>query len=194
MRLGIGGVPSGVGFMKSTGLSLFPAPVLYTVIFFNRPDETLNPENIMKILIIGGGGREHALAWKIAQSPQVTELFCAPGNPGTAQGATNLDIPADDFDGLLQFALDQSIDHNTASKLRDEAIRLQNRYDESEIKGKIKFNMDKNNIESARIWSGVLLLMREYDNFNQYSDPNDFIWKVIEFYFNHIYFENFELS
>jgi len=64
----------------------------------------------MKILIIGGGGREHALAWKIAQSPKVTELFCAPGNPGTAQVATNLDIPADDLDGLLQFALEQSID------------------------------------------------------------------------------------
>ncbi len=110
MRPGIGGVPSGVGFMKSTGLSLFPAPVLYTVIFFNWPDETFNREHIVKILIIGGGGREHALAWKIAQSPKVTELFCAPGNPGTAQVATNLDIPADDLDGLLQFALEQSID------------------------------------------------------------------------------------
>ena len=64
----------------------------------------------MKILIIGGGGREHALAWKIAQSPKVTELFCAPGNPGTAQVATNLDIHADDIDNLLKFALDQSID------------------------------------------------------------------------------------
>ena len=64
----------------------------------------------MKILIIGGGGREHALAWKIAQSPKVTALFCAPGNPGTAQVATNLDIPADDLDRLLAFALEQSID------------------------------------------------------------------------------------
>jgi len=65
----------------------------------------------MKILIIGGGGREHALAWKIAQSPKVTALFCAPGNPGTAPMATNLDIPADDIDNLLQFALDQAIEH-----------------------------------------------------------------------------------
>lgn len=64
----------------------------------------------MKILIIGGGGREHALAWKIAQSPKVTALFCAPGNPGTAQVATNVDIPADDLDNLLKFALEQSID------------------------------------------------------------------------------------
>ena len=64
----------------------------------------------MKILLIGGGGREHALAWKIVQSPKVTELFCAPGNPGTASIATNLNIPADDIDRLLQFALDRSID------------------------------------------------------------------------------------
>ena len=64
----------------------------------------------MKILIIGGGGREHALAWKIAQSPKVTELFCAPGNPGTAEMAKNLDIPADDLDRLRAFALEQSID------------------------------------------------------------------------------------
>jgi phosphoribosylamine--glycine ligase len=64
----------------------------------------------MKILVIGGGGREHALAWKIAQSPKVTELFCAPGNPGTASIATNIDIPADDIENLLRFALEQSID------------------------------------------------------------------------------------
>ncbi len=64
----------------------------------------------MNVLIVGGGGREHALAWKIAQSPKVTALFCAPGNPGTAQVATNVNLQADDLDGLLQFALDQSID------------------------------------------------------------------------------------
>ena len=56
----------------------------------------------MKILIIGGGGREHALAWKIAQSPKVTGLFCAPGNPGTASIANNIAIPADDIDNLLK--------------------------------------------------------------------------------------------
>jgi phosphoribosylamine--glycine ligase len=96
--------------MKSIGLRLCPAAVLYTVILFNWPDETLNPKHTMKILIIGGGGREHALAWKIAQSPKVTTLFCAPGNPGTAQVATNVNLAADDLDGLLHFALEQSID------------------------------------------------------------------------------------
>jgi phosphoribosylamine--glycine ligase len=89
---------------------LFPALDLYTVIILEQRNKPLNLERFMKILIIGGGGREHALAWKIAQSPKVTELFCAPGNPGSAQVATNVNIPADDIENLLQFALDQSID------------------------------------------------------------------------------------
>jgi phosphoribosylamine---glycine ligase len=110
MRPEISYFQSGTGLLKSTGLRLCPVPVLYTVILFNWPDETCNPEHTMKILIIGGGGREHALAWKIAQSPKVTALFCAPGNPGTAQVATNIDIPADDIDRLLAFALEESID------------------------------------------------------------------------------------
>ncbi len=64
----------------------------------------------MKILVIGGGGREHALVWKIAQSPLVTKLFCAPGNPGTAALAENLPIAVDQLDKLLAFAYENNID------------------------------------------------------------------------------------
>jgi len=64
----------------------------------------------MKILVIGGGGREHALGWKIAQSPLVTQIFCAPGNPGTAQLATNLPIKVEEIDKLLGFAKSEGID------------------------------------------------------------------------------------
>ena len=66
----------------------------------------------MKILIIGGGGREHALAWKIAQSPRADKIFVAPGNAGTACEAKceNLAIAAEDVDGLLHFALAEHID------------------------------------------------------------------------------------
>ena len=63
----------------------------------------------MKVLVIGGGGREHALVWKIAQSPMVGKIFCAPGNPGTAELAENVDIAVDDLPGLLAFAKDQEI-------------------------------------------------------------------------------------
>lgn len=65
----------------------------------------------MKVLIVGGGGREHALAWKCAASPRVTEVIVAPGNAGTAleSGVRNVDIAADDIDGLLEFAQRESI-------------------------------------------------------------------------------------
>jgi len=64
----------------------------------------------MKILVIGSGGREHALAWKLAQSPRVSELFCAPGNAGTSQIATNVAIPVNDQSALIKFALAEGID------------------------------------------------------------------------------------
>jgi len=58
----------------------------------------------MRILIIGGGGREHAIAWKLAHDSRSPELFCAPGNAGTADIATNLPIGADDLPALLEWA------------------------------------------------------------------------------------------
>ncbi|MCX8043451.1 MAG: phosphoribosylamine--glycine ligase [Desulfobacterota bacterium] len=64
----------------------------------------------MNVLIIGSGGREHALAWKIAQSPHLTKLFCAPGNAGIASLATCVDIAADDIYKLRDFALQHHID------------------------------------------------------------------------------------
>ncbi len=65
---------------------------------------------LMKVLVIGGGGREHALTWKLAQSPLVTEIFCAPGNGGTAQIATNLtEIDANDLEALAAWAEQKQI-------------------------------------------------------------------------------------
>ncbi len=64
----------------------------------------------MKVLVVGGGGREHALAWKIAQSPRVTKLYCAPGNPGIAHVAECLPLAADDLTGLRDFARSHRVD------------------------------------------------------------------------------------
>ena len=66
----------------------------------------------MKVLIIGSGGREHALAWKVAQSPRVTHIYVAPGNAGTAlePRTTNVEIAAEDVPGLLRFAITEKID------------------------------------------------------------------------------------
>src|SRR6187399_655976 len=63
----------------------------------------------MNILVIGNGGREHALAWKIRQSPLCTKVFVAPGNAGTSEAAENVPIAVDDFEKLGKFCLDTSV-------------------------------------------------------------------------------------
>ena len=57
----------------------------------------------MKVLVIGSGGREHAMCWKIAQSPKLTKLYAAPGNAGIEEIAQIVDIPAKDQESLLKF-------------------------------------------------------------------------------------------
>jgi phosphoribosylamine--glycine ligase len=64
----------------------------------------------VNILIVGNGGREHALAWKIAQSPRADRVFVAPGNAGTAADAENVDIPSDDIPRLIRFARDNGVE------------------------------------------------------------------------------------
>jgi phosphoribosylamine--glycine ligase len=64
----------------------------------------------MKVLIVGSGGREHALAWAARKSRDIDELFVAPGNGGTAAIAENVSIPSEDIDGLANFASERHVD------------------------------------------------------------------------------------
>jgi len=64
----------------------------------------------MKVLVVGGGGREHALVWKLSQSPRVTEIYCAPGNAGIARLAACVHISAEDIPSLLAFAREKAVD------------------------------------------------------------------------------------
>ncbi len=64
----------------------------------------------MKILVVGGGGREHAIVWKIAQSPKVDKIYCAPGNGGIAELAECVDIGATDIDNMVKFAKEKEVD------------------------------------------------------------------------------------
>jgi phosphoribosylamine--glycine ligase len=76
----------------------------------------------IKILIIGSGGREHAIGWKVAQSPRAGEIFFAPGNGGTSSIGTNIDIKATDINGLLDFVKKENIDLTLA--LPDDPLAL----------------------------------------------------------------------
>ena len=64
----------------------------------------------MKILIVGGGGREHTIAWKLSQSKKVSKLYCAPGNAGIAEVAECVSIKAEDIAGICKFAKENEID------------------------------------------------------------------------------------
>lgn len=64
----------------------------------------------MKVLVVGSGGREHAICWKLAQSPKVTGLYCAPGNGGIAQVAKCVDVKATDVEGMVKWAKDNAMD------------------------------------------------------------------------------------
>ena len=64
----------------------------------------------MKVLIVGSGGREHAIAWKVAQSPKVDKIYCAPGNAGIAEYAECVPISAMEFDKLAAFAKEHKVD------------------------------------------------------------------------------------
>ena len=87
----------------------------------------------MKVLVVGSGGREHALAWKLAQSPHITKLYCAPGNVGSRQQAENIPIAVDDIGGLRRFALEQRIDLTVVGPELSLALGITDAFAESNL-------------------------------------------------------------
>jgi phosphoribosylamine--glycine ligase len=87
----------------------------------------------MKILLVGGGGREHALAWKISQSPAADEIIAAPGNAGIAELARCVDVAADDIDAIVRLALEQEIDLAVIGPEAPLALGLADRLAESGV-------------------------------------------------------------
>ncbi len=98
----------------------------------------------MKILVIGSGGREHALAWKISQSPHLEKLFCAPGNPGTMSIAENVAIDSSDIQGLADFAAKEKIGLTVVGPEFPLTMGI---VDEFEERGLKIFGPDKNTAE-----------------------------------------------
>jgi len=110
----------------------------------------------MKILLIGSGGREHALAWKIRQSAQCEKLFCAPGNAGTSQIAENIPINAEDIKALLDFVRKEKISLTVVGPDNSLALGI---VDEFEAKGMKIFGPGKKAamIESSKIFAKKLM-------------------------------------
>ncbi len=110
----------------------------------------------MRILVVGSGGREHALVWKIAQSKLVDKIFCAPGNAGISQLAECIDLKADDIFGLLEFARKEKIDLTVVGP--EVALSL-GIVDEFEKAGLKIFGPNKKaaNLEASKIFSKELM-------------------------------------
>jgi phosphoribosylamine--glycine ligase len=89
----------------------------------------------MKVLVAGGGGREHALVWKLRQSPRVTRLFCAPGNAGTAQLAEPVGIAANDVPRLVRFAQEERIDLTVSGPELPLTLGLMDELDRHQLRG-----------------------------------------------------------
>lgn len=129
----------------------------------------------MKILVIGSGGREHALVWKIAQSPLVDKIFCVPGNPGIAKHAEcrNMDIEKN-FDILAKFAMDENIDFTVVGPEDPLANGIVDYFEEKGLKifGPSRLATE---IESSKVFSKELML--KYDiptaKGEKFSDPDE---------------------
>ena len=91
-------------------------------------------ENKLKILIIGGGGREHAIGWKVKQSPRAGEIFFAPGNGGTIEIGTNVDITATDIAKLIEFAKKEKIDLTLALPDDPLALGIVNEFEKANLR------------------------------------------------------------
>ncbi|PIU21763.1 MAG: phosphoribosylamine--glycine ligase [Candidatus Diapherotrites archaeon CG08_land_8_20_14_0_20_34_12] len=133
----------------------------------------------MKILVVGSGGREHALVWKLSQSKLVKKIYCAPGNAGTLQLAENLDIGSEDIKKLADFASDKKIDLTIVGP---EAPLVEGIVDEFNKKGLACFGPTKKGaqLEGSKAFTRQLCEKYEisgpaFQEFNDYNEALDYV-------------------
>lgn len=136
----------------------------------------------MKILIIGSGGREHALGWKIKQSPLVSKIYFAPGNPGTKEMGENIPIEVTDIQKLLKFAKEKNIDLTIVGPETPLVLGIADAFKKEKIK---IFGPSKNasQIEGSKTFSKQLMKKykiptAKYDIFNNFSEAKDHLQKT----------------
>ncbi len=128
----------------------------------------------MKVLVVGGGGREHALCWKISQSPLVTTVYCAPGNVGIADHATCVDIKVTDIDSLVRFAKAEEIDLTIVGPEIPLSLGIVDRFEEEGL-SIFGPNQAAAEIESSKAYSKNLMkkygiptaFFSTFDNYNE---------------------------
>lgn len=128
----------------------------------------------MKVLVVGGGGREHAICWKLSQAEDVKEIFSAPGNGGTGEFAENIAIGANDIDSLLQFALDNKVDLTIVGPEEPLTLGIVDKFKEKGLK---IFGPDKkaSRLEASKEFSKIIMEKYKiptaaYKTFTNFSD------------------------
>lgn len=133
----------------------------------------------MNILVVGGGGREHALVWKLSQSPRVSRIYCAPGNGGIASMAECIEIEATDLDGITVFAREKEIDLTVVAP--DDPLAM-GMVDKLEANGLRAFGPRKAaaRLESSKVYAKEFMKKygiptAEYQAFESYEDALSYL-------------------
>ena len=133
----------------------------------------------MNVLLIGNGGREHAMAWKLAQSKKLKKLYIAPGNPGTAQCGENIPIAADDIDKLLEFAKENKIELMVAGPEAPLADGIVDIFEAAGIKAfgpcKAAARLESDKAFSKQIMRSCAISTAEGRVFDRYEDAKAYI-------------------
>ena len=132
-----------------------------------------------KILIVGGGGREHALAWKISQSPRIEKIYCAPGNSGTASIGENIPINATDLDGITNFAREKNIDLVVVAQDDPLAMGLVDKLTETGIRTwgptKAAAQIEASKAFAKKFMSDFNIPTAKFKVFNNYEDALSYV-------------------
>ena len=136
----------------------------------------------MKILVVGSGAREHTIAWKLAQSPKVTEMYAAPGNAGMAKVAQILDIKAEDNEGLLKAAKDLKIDLTVVGPEQPLANGIVDLFQKNEL-AIFGPTQKAAEIESSKVFSKDLMQRHgipcaKSESFNDFEKANKYLQKL----------------
>lgn len=136
----------------------------------------------MKVLVIGSGGREHALVWKIAQSKSVDKIFCAPGNGGISQLAECIDIKADDINGLLNFAKKEKIDLTVVGPEVPLALGIVDKFNAQGLKifgpSKKAAQLEASKVFAKEIMAKYKVPTADFKIFDNATDANKYIDKI----------------
>lgn len=136
----------------------------------------------MRVLLVGGGGREHSLAWKLSQSPLLTKLYCAPGNPGIEEVAECVSIGVEEVERLYRFAIEQRIDYTVVGP---EAPLVEGIVDRFSQAGLRVFGPNKRSaeLEGSKVFAKFLLKKYEiptarFEVFSSYDDARSWVSRV----------------